>query len=146
MATNLIPTLPTSGYGHQSHTHLAHIWVWPPILYPPCPHLGMATNLIPTLPTSGYGHQSHTHLAHDVEIFNSCVAPSEKISLDSILSSPMWQKALSSKLDDLQFQVLFNMSSVADRPHLLSISAPHSSSWLSVVPSEGLGLHFEPNQ
>ena len=37
----------------------------------------------------GYGHQSHTHLAHAVEIFNSCVAPSEKISLDSILSSPM---------------------------------------------------------
>ena len=38
------------------------------------------------------------------------------------------------------------MSSVADRPHLLSIFAPHSASWLSVVPSEGLGLHFEPNQ
>ena len=37
----------------------------------------------------GYGHQSRTHLAHAVEIFNSCVAPSEKISLDSILSSPM---------------------------------------------------------
>ena len=52
---------------------------------------------------SGYGHQSLTHLAHAMEIFNSCVAPSEKISLDSILSSPMRQKTLSSKLDDLQF-------------------------------------------
>ena len=59
-----IASVCSSGYGHQSHTHLAHIWVWPPISYPPCPHLGMATNLIPTLPTSGYGHQSHTHLAH----------------------------------------------------------------------------------
>ena len=96
--------------------------------------------------SSGYGHQSHTHLAHAVEIFNSCVAPSETISLDSILTSPLGQKALSSKLDDLQSHALFNLSSVADRARLLSISAPHSSSWLSVVPSEGLGLHFEPNQ
>ena len=50
---------------------------------------------IASICSSGYGHQSHTHLAHDVEIFNSCVAPSEKISVDSILSSPMLQKALS---------------------------------------------------
>ena len=48
---------------------------------------------------------SHTHLAaHAAEIFNSCVAPSETISLDSIRTSPLGQKALlSSKLDDLQF-------------------------------------------
>ena len=96
--------------------------------------------------SSGYGHQSHTHLAHAVEIFNTCVAPSDLISLDSILTSPLRQRALSSKLDDFQFHALFNVSSVADRARILSISAPHSSSWLSVVPSEGLGLHFEPNQ
>ena len=79
-------------------------------------------------------------------MFNECVAPADKISLDSIKSSDAKQKMLSSKLDDFQFQGRFNMSSVADRARLLSISAPHSSSWLSVVPSEGLGLHFEPNQ
>eukprot|EP00731_Ephydatia_muelleri_P024379 Em0016g650a len=89
--------------------------------------------------SSEYSHQSHTHLVHAVEIFNLCVAPSEKISLDP-LSSPMQQKALFSKLDDLQFHALFNVSSVADRALVLSISAPHSSSWLSVVPSEDLGL------
>ena len=92
--------------------------------------------------SSGYGHQSHTHLAHAVEIFNTGVAPSDLISLDSTLR----QRALSAKLDDFQFHALFNLSSVADRARLLSISAAHSSSWLSVVPSEGLGLHFEPNQ
>ena len=48
--------------------------------------------------SSGYGHQSHTHLAHAVEIFNTCVAPSDLISLDSILTSPLRQRALSSKL------------------------------------------------
>ena len=79
-------------------------------------------------------------------MFNVCVAPADKISLDSLASSNINQKMLSSKLDDYQLQGIFNRSSVADRARLLSISAPHSSSWLSVVPSEGLGLHFEPNQ
>ena len=96
--------------------------------------------------SSGYGHLSLTHLTYAVEMFNECVAPADKISLDSIPFSNVKQKMLSSKLDDFQFQGLFNMFSVADRARLLSISAPHSSSWLSVVPSEGLGLHFEPNQ
>ena len=27
----------------------------------------------------------------------------------------------------------------------MSISSPHAASWLSVVPSEGLGLHLEPS-
>ena len=96
--------------------------------------------------SSGYGLQSLTHLTHAVEMFNVCVAPADKISLDTLTSSNINQKMLSSKLDDYQFQGIFNSSSVADKARLLSISAPHSSSWLSVVPSEGLGLHFEPNQ
>ena len=96
--------------------------------------------------SSGYGLQSLTHLTHAVEMFNVCVAPADKISLDSLASSNINQKMLSSKLDDYQLQSILNRSSVADRARLLSISAPHSSSWLSVVPSEGLGLHFEPNQ
>ena len=96
--------------------------------------------------SSGYGLQSLSHLTHAVEMFNVCVAPADKISLDSLASSNINQKMLSSKLVDYQLQGIFNRSSVADRARLLSISAPHSSSWLSVVPSEGLGLHFEPNQ
>ena len=101
---------------------------------------------IASICSSGYGLQSLTHLTHAVEMFNVCVAPADKISLDSLASSNINQKMLSSKLDDYQLQGIFNRSSVADRARLLSISAPHSSSWLSVVPSEGLGLHFEPNQ
>ena len=37
------------------------------------------------------------------------------------------------------------ISSVADKAHLLSVSSPHAASWLTVVPSEGLGLHLEPS-
>ena len=102
---------------------------------------------IASICSSGYGHLPLTHFTYAVEMFNECVAPADKISLDSITSSNIKQMMLSSKLDDFQFQGLFNMSSVAaDRARLLSISAPHSSSWLSIVPSEGLGLHFKPNQ
>ena len=35
---------------------------------------------------------------------------------------------------------------MADRACLLSVSAPHAASWLSVVPSHVLGLHLEPNE
>ena len=91
-------------------------------------HLGMATNHTSTLP------MLWRYLTHVL------------LLLKQFYWTPLGQQALSSKLDDLQFCALFNVSSVADRARLLSISAPHSSSWLSVVPSEGLGLHFEPNQ
>ena len=37
-------------------------------------------------------------------------------------------------------------SSPANRARLLSVAAPHASSWLSVVPSPGLGLHLESNE
>ena len=38
------------------------------------------------------------------------------------------------------------MSSIADKAHLLSVSSPHAGLWLSVAPSEGLGLHLDPSQ
>ena len=57
--------------------------------------------------------------------------------------SSVYQKAsaLSEKLDDYQFNLLLNCSSV-DRAHLLSVSSPFAASWLSIIPSEGLGLHL----
>ena len=48
--------------------------------------------------SSGYGLQSLTHLTHAVELFNVCVAPADKISLDSLASSNINQTMLSSKL------------------------------------------------
>eukprot|EP00731_Ephydatia_muelleri_P009609 Em0005g195a len=67
------------------------------------------------------------------------------LKVESLAQRPPIQKALSAKIDDFQFNQLFNSSSLADGPPL-SISSPHASSWLSVVPSEGLGLHLNPDQ
>eukprot|EP00731_Ephydatia_muelleri_P013062 Em0007g372a len=54
------------------------------------------------------------------------------------------QKTLSSILDDNLFRVLQGSLSIADRARLLSASSPHASSWLTVIPSEGQGLHLDP--
>ena len=41
------------------------------------------------------------------------------------------------------FNLLLETSSNADQARLLSVSVPHASSWLSVLPSQGLGLHLD---
>ncbi|KAL5493563.1 hypothetical protein EMCRGX_G014765 [Ephydatia muelleri] len=40
--------------------------------------------------------------------------------------------------------LLLEAFSTADRARLLSVSSLHESSWLSVVLSQGLGLHLDP--
>ena len=99
---------------------------------------------ISSLCSSGFGLQSSHHLSQAVEIFNSLVSPADAISVESLLISPVSQKSLSAKLDDHVFNALLNSSSVADKARFLSVSSPHAASWLSVVPSENLGLHMDP--
>ena len=93
--------------------------------------------------SAGYGSHSTSHLSQAIDMFNCLVASSDVISVENLLSSSsVHQKALSEKLDDHQFNLLLNCSSVADRARLLSVSSPFAASWLSVIPSEGLGLHL----
>ena len=79
-------------------------------------------------------------------MFNSFVPLSEAINSEALLFTPVTQKSLSSKLDDHLFKALLDMSSIADKARLLSVSSPHAGTWLSVTPSEGLGLHLDPSQ
>ena len=52
-------------------------------------------------------------------MFNCLVSPSDGISAESLLPScSVYQKALSEKLDDNQFNLLLNCSSVADKGRL----------------------------
>ncbi|KAL5481549.1 hypothetical protein EMCRGX_G021737 [Ephydatia muelleri] len=94
--------------------------------------------------SSGFGLQSSHHLSQAIETFNSLVSPADAVSVESLLTSSVSQKYLSGKLDDRVFNILLNSSSVADKARLLSVSSPHAASWLSVVPSENLGLHLDP--
>ena len=66
------------------------------------------------------------------------------LSLDDIVSSPCRQHALSSKIVNHQFKLLFDHSSLPDRARLPSVSSPNAAAWLSVLPSPGLNLHMDP--
>ena len=85
-------------------------------------------------------------LVSAIQMFNSFLPSSEAINAEALLLTPVTQKSLSFKLDDYLLKVLLDMSSIADKARLLSVSSPHAGLWLSVIPSEGLGLHLDPSQ
>ncbi|KAL5515416.1 hypothetical protein EMCRGX_G000577 [Ephydatia muelleri] len=66
--------------------------------------------------------------------------------MEEVLTSRIHQKVLSNKIDNHLFNILYEQSSAADRARLLSVSSPHAASWVSVIPSEGLGLHLQPSE
>ena len=101
---------------------------------------------IASLSLSGLGQSNNHHLQQAVIAYNSKVASHHAITAESALASPTTQRELSSKIDEDQFKSLLGASCPADKARLLSVSAPHSSSWVSVIPSMGLGLHMESNE
>ena len=58
-----------------------------------------------------------------------------------ILQQP--KKMLSTKIENKQFQLLFDASSIPNRACLMSASSNLAASWLSVIPSPGLNLHLD---
>eukprot|EP00731_Ephydatia_muelleri_P002958 Em0001g2958a len=86
-----------------------------------------AAAFIASLSFSGFGKADNIHLKQAVAMFNT-------------------QKVLSGLIQAQHFHILLESSSPANRARLLSVAAPHASSWLSVVPSPGLGLHLESNE
>ncbi|KAL5500674.1 hypothetical protein EMCRGX_G012268 [Ephydatia muelleri] len=87
------------------------------------------------------------HLQQAVAVFNTQVSLSNTISVNSVQHSPIPQKVLSAMIQAQHFHILLrDSSSQANRARLLSVAAPHTSSWLLVVPSPGLGLHLESNE
>eukprot|EP00731_Ephydatia_muelleri_P017211 Em0010g309a len=94
---------------------------------------------------AGIHSTSNKHLVNAISRFKTLVSPSDVITIDAILSSPS-QQALSKKLDSHLFNSILMTSSPANKPHLLSSSAPYASSWLPVVPwngGEGCVLSYE---
>eukprot|EP00731_Ephydatia_muelleri_P021996 Em0014g587a len=105
-----------------------------------------AAAFIASLSFSGFGKADNIHLKQAVAMFNTQVSPFNAITVNSALESPIHQKVLSGLIQTQHFHILLESSSPANRARLLSVAAPHASSWLSVVPSPGLGLHLESNE
>ncbi|KAL5474501.1 hypothetical protein EMCRGX_G026456 [Ephydatia muelleri] len=55
---------------------------------------------ISSLSSSGFGSASNRHLLSAISKFNALVSPTEAITVESVLSSPLSQHALCKKLDD----------------------------------------------
>ena len=96
--------------------------------------------------SSGFAALDNSHLIQAVARFNGLIPPSDATTETSLVASPPSQRSLSIKLGHFDFQLLFDQSSLADEARSLSVSAPHGASWLSVIPSVGLGLHLDPDE
>ena len=105
-----------------------------------------AAAFIVSLSFSGLGSADNIHLQQAVAVFNTQVSLSNTISVNSVQDSPIPQKVLSGMIQAQHFHILLESSSPANRARLLSVAAPHASSWLSVVSYCGLGLHLELNE
>ena len=77
---------------------------------------------------------------------NTCVLLSDSLSISGLVGHTPTQKKLSDAIEEMQFNSLLNSCSLADKARLLSVSSPHASAWISVVPSSSLGLHLDPNE
>ena len=91
------------------------------------------------------GGRANHHLEQSINDLNHIIGESEAVSVQDILEAPPRQRILSSKIKDQQLRMLFDLaSSPAQRARLLSVSSPHASAWLSVMPTPQLNLHLEP--
>ena len=62
--------------------------------------------LIASVCSSGFGDRDNQYLVQAINLFNIYVLPSDAISVESVLSSPIKQRTLSRKLDNRLFQSL----------------------------------------
>ena len=70
-----------------------------------------------------------------IDDLNHIIGDSDAVSVQDILEAPPRQRILPSKIEDQQLRILFDLaSSLAQRARLLSVSSPHASAWLSVMP------------
>ena len=101
---------------------------------------------IASLCLSGFSSLSQHHLASAIQLFNSSVPPSEAINLEALLLNPVTQKSLSSRLDDHLFKILLDMSSIADKARLLSVSSlMQHRGYLSPLQRVSASISTHPN-
>ena len=98
--------------------------------------------------SSGLPYEVCRYLHHSIDLYNNLVDPPDSLTPNSIDNScsTLTQKFLSNKIEDCHFKKQFDNCTPIDRAHLLSISSPHASAWLSVTPSPSMGLHLEPSE
>ena len=88
----------------------------------------------------------HRHLADAILQFNH-IPQSAALSIPNLSAHMPSQKKLSDLMEEVQFSSLLEMSSLADRARLFSITSAHAAAaWISVTPSISQGLHLLLNE
>ena len=85
-------------------------------------------------------------LENAINHYNTCVPLSDSLSISSLDNCTPKQMKLSDAVEEMQFNSLLNSCSLAEKARLLSVSSPHASAGISVVPFLSLGLHLDPNE
>ena len=101
---------------------------------------------ISSLAASDLGSPDNIHLQQAVSHFNTQVSPQDSLTVEAVLNTPPQQKVLSFKLDTHMFQALVSSASPANKARMMSVSAPHASSWVSAIPSVGLNMHLDSEE
>ena len=83
------------------------------------------------------------YMLQAVTRFYTQVPPYKTFTAEEVLAQPLPQRALSKKLGMHAFQSLLSSFSPVNKALILSVSAPHAGSWISVILSTGLELHLD---
>eukprot|EP00731_Ephydatia_muelleri_P031413 Em0022g927a len=89
---------------------------------------------------------SKVYLLAAVNAYNAMVRQPDAISVESVLDVPHHQHALSSLIEEADFNSLFSDATTVTKARLQAISAPQAHAWLKVQPSPKLGLALMPDE
>ena len=96
---------------------------------------------IASICSAGFGSETNLHLCSAVADFNSAVPPDKALQIHSLLSASLVsQKEISSIVCSIR---CWKPPPLLTKHDCLQFFTLHASSWLSVLPSQGLGLHLD---
>ena len=98
------------------------------------------------MPSDNCSVTSKVYLLAAVNAYNAMVSQPDAISVESVLDVPPHQHALSSHIEEADFNSLFSDATTVTKARLQAISAPQAHAWLKVQPSPKLGLALMPDE
>ena len=104
------------------------------------------SSLTTSMPSDNCSVTSKVYLIAAVNAYNAMVSQPDAISVESVLDVPTHQHALSSHIEEADFNSLFSDATTVTKARLQAISAPQAHAWLKVQPSPKLGFALMPDE
>ncbi|KAL5487021.1 hypothetical protein EMCRGX_G019576 [Ephydatia muelleri] len=104
------------------------------------------SSLTTSMPSDNCSVTSKVYLLATVNAYNAMVSQPDAISVESVLDVPPHQHALSSHIEEADFNSLFSDATTMTKARLQAFSAPQGHAWLKVQLSPKLGLALMPDE